>query len=217
MGTHCSSELNRGHISKSKTAIMKLLLLTVFVASAFATEEVADVAKPVAVAPVHAVHPYVYGYNPFFYGLLGHQQQWPSIHAPGFSSQCFGCRGKRSAEAEADAEPGHYGYYGYYGHPHGYYGYPYFHPLAIETGYKNDLPGDSSVSVTRTHFVGKRSAEADAEPGHYGYYGYPYGYYGYPYHFGYRAFAPIVGKPAGAGIHPGGATSFVATSGAAGK
>merc|ERR1712184_209635 len=154
MGTHCSSELNRGHISKSKTAIMKLLLLTVFVASAFATEEVADAAKPVAVAPVHAVHPYVYGHNPFFYGLLGHQQQWPSIRAPGFSSQCFGCRGKRSAEAEADA--GHYGYYGYYGHP--------------------------------------------------------YGYYGYPYHFGYRAFAPIAGKPAGAGVHPGGATSFVSRS-----
>merc|ERR1712106_1153486 len=212
MGTHCSSELNRGHISKSKTAIMKLLLLTVFVASAFATEEVADAAKPVAVAPVHAVHPYVYGHNPFFYGLLGHQQQWPSISAPGFSSQCFGCRGKRSAEAEADAEPGHYGYNGYYGHPFGYYGYPYLHPVAVESSYENDLPGDSSVSVKRTHFIGKRSAEADAEPGHYGYYGYPYGSYGYPYHFGYRAFAPIVGKPAGAGVHPGGATSFVARS-----
>merc|ERR1711997_1241075 len=141
MGTHCSSELNRGHISKSKTAIMKLLLLTVFVASAFATEEAADAAKPVAVAPVHAFHAV---HHPFYAGLWGHQQQWPGIRLPGFSSQCFGCRGKRSAEAEADAEPGHYGYYGYYGHP--------------------------------------------------------FGYYGYPYHFGYRAFAPIVGKPAGAGV-----------------
>merc|ERR1712008_533034 len=153
MGTHCSSELNRGHISKSKTAIMKLLLLTVFVASAFATDEVADAAKPVAVAPVHAFHAV---HHPFYAGLWGHQQQWPGIRVPGFSSQCFGCRGKRSAEAEADAKPGHYG--------------------------------------------------------HYGYYGYPYGYYGYPYHFGYRAFAPIVGKPAGAGVHPGGATSFVSRS-----
>merc|ERR1712021_237133 len=192
MGTHCSSELNRGHISKSKTAIMKLLLLTVFVASAFATEEVADAAKPVAVAPVHAVHPYVYGHNPFFYGLLGHQQQWPGIRAPGFSSQCFGCRGKRSAEADAEA---------------GYYGYPYFHPLAIETGYENDLPGDSSVSVKRTHFVGKRSAEP-------GYHGYPYGFYGYPYHFGYHALKPV---ESGHAVHPGLATSFVKTSGAAGK
>merc|ERR1739846_101334 len=92
------------------------------------------------------------------------------------------------------------------------YGYPYLHPVAVESSYENDLPGDSSVSVKRTHFVGKRSAEADAEPGHYGYYGYPYGYYGYPYHFGYRAFAPIIGKPAGAGVHPGGATSFVSRS-----
>merc|ERR1739844_9179 len=144
MGTHCSSELNRGHISLSKTAIMKLLLLTVFVASAYATEEVVAAAKPVAVAPVHAVHPYFYGHHPFFYGFLGHQQQWPSISGPGGSSTCFGCRGKRSAEA-------------------------------------------------------------DAEPGHYGYYGHPYGYYGYPYHFGYRAIAPLplVGK-AGVGGHPGG-------------
>merc|ERR1711997_183298 len=152
MGTHCSSEINRGHISKSKTAIMKLLLLTIFVAAAFAVErkavEEAKPEAPKAVVPVHAVHP--------FHGLWGHQLQWPGIRAPGFSATCFGCRGKRSAEAEADAEPGHYGYYGYYGHP--------------------------------------------------------YGYYGYPYHFGYRAFAPIVGKPAGAGVHPGGATSFVSRS-----
>merc|ERR1712010_409416 len=56
-----------------------------------------------------------YGYG----GYYGHQLQWPSVRVPGFSSQCFGCRGKRSAEAE----PG----YGYYGYPayRGYYGYPY--------------------------------------------------------------------------------------------
>merc|ERR1739844_107385 len=69
-------------------------------------EEAAAPAAHVAVA-----HP--------FYGYYGHQLQWPSIRAPGFSAQCFGCRGKRSAEAE----PG----YGYYGYPayRGYYGYPY--------------------------------------------------------------------------------------------
>merc|ERR1712079_857048 len=110
MGTHCSSELNRGHIFKSKTTTMKLLLLTVFVAGAFATEEAAkaeEPAAPVAVAPVH------HGLRPF-YGLWGHQQGWPGVVAPGFSSQCFGCRGKRSAEA--DAEPGYYGYPYYYGY-----------------------------------------------------------------------------------------------------
>merc|ERR1712111_337332 len=83
MGTHCSSELNRGHIFKSKTTTMKLLLLTVFVAGAFATEEAAkaeEPAAPVAVAPVH------HGLRPF-YGLWGHQQGWPGVVAPGFSSQ----------------------------------------------------------------------------------------------------------------------------------
>ena len=69
-----------------------------------------------------------YGYNPGFYGYnrgyssYGHQLQWPGVRAPGFSSTCFGCRGKRSAEA--DAEPGYYGY-GSYGYNRGSYGYPY--------------------------------------------------------------------------------------------
>ena len=63
-----------------------------------------------------------YGYHPGFYGYYGHQLNWPGVRAPGFSSQCFGCRGKRSAEA--DAEPGYYGYpYGFYGYPYGFYGY----------------------------------------------------------------------------------------------
>merc|ERR1711899_431521 len=143
MGTHCSSELSRGHIFKSKTSTMNLLLLTVFVAGAFATEEAAkaeEPAAPVAVAPVH------HGLRPF-YGLWGHQQGWPGVVAPGFSSQCFGCRGKRSAEADAEA---------------GYYGYPYY-------GY-----GHCYTHVHRA--LGKRSAEADAEPGYYGY-PYGYGYY----------------------------------------
>merc|ERR1739838_722064 len=60
-----------------------------------------------------------YGYGRHGYGY-GHQLQWPSYSAPGFSSQCFGCRGKRSAEAE----PG-YGYYGYPAYYRGCYGYPY--------------------------------------------------------------------------------------------
>merc|ERR1712004_205769 len=182
MGTHCSSELDRGHIFKSKTTTMKLLLLTVFVAGAFATEEAAkaeETAAPVAVAPVH------HGLRPF-YGLWGHQQGWPGFVAPGFSSQCFGCRGKRSAEA--DAEPG-------------YYAYPYGYPFAYGYGYGHALPGHSYTHVHRA--LGKRSAEADAEPG---YYGYPYGYYGYPYHYGYRAFGP------GVAGHAGGGTSFVARS-----
>merc|ERR1712223_992248 len=177
MGTHCSSELDRGHIIKSKSTIMKLLLLTVFVAVAFAEGEAAK--EPEAPAAVVKAAP---AYPP--------QHFWPSFHAPGFSSQCFGCRprllGKRSADAEADAEPGYYGY-PYYGYGH-YYGLGY--------GYGHALPGHSYTHVHRG--FGKRSAEADAEPG---YYGYPYGFYGYPY-YGYRAYGPGIAE------HPSG-TSYV--------
>merc|ERR1739846_37607 len=218
MGTHCSSELHRGHIQVKKTTTMKLLLLTALAAVAMAEPE-AD-----------AWHGYYgYGYHPGFYGY-GHQQAWPAAAGPGFSSTCFGCRGKRSADAEA--EPG-YGYYGlhraYYGlhlgagvagHPgaatsyshrsvqgigkrsaeedaapaeaevapvaavapvHAFYGY------GLPAVYNNphlQWPGVKTPYFERTTWGlrGKRSAEADAEPG---YYGYPYGYYGYPY-YGYR-------------------------------
>merc|ERR1712038_2036743 len=145
---------------------MKLLLLTVFVAFALAEEATEEAKAEAPAVPTVAVHP--------FYGLWGHQLQWPGIRAPGFSATCFGCRGKRSAEAEADAEPGYYGY--------PYYGYgPYY-----GHGYGYALPGHS---YTHVHRFGKRSAEADAEPG---YYGYPYPYYGY------RAYGPgIAGHPSG--------------------
>jgi len=112
------------------TKMMKLLLLTCLAAVALA-------------------EPY-YGY-PYY-----HQLQWPSVRAPGFSATCWGCRGKRSADAEPEAEAD-----AYYGYP--YYGYGY--------GYRT--PG---YGYTHVHRFGKRSAEP--EP----YYGYPfYGYYGYGY------------------------------------
>merc|ERR1712001_330937 len=143
MGTHCSSELYRGHILKSKTTTMKLLLLTALAAVAMA--------EPEAEAGY-------YGYHPGFYGYYGHQLNWPGVRAPGFASQCFGCRGKRSAEAEA--EPG----YGYYGYPaYGFYGYPYFGYRGVATSFEARSPQG---------LRGKRSAE----PGCY----HPYGYY--PYH-----------------------------------
>merc|ERR1712018_697385 len=176
MGTHCSSELHRGHIQVKKTTTMKLLLLTALAAVAMAEPE----------ADAHYGY-YGYGYHPGFYGYYGHQQAWPSVSGPGVSSTCFGCRGKRSAEA--DAEPGFYGYYGY---PYGYYGlHRAYYGLPLEAG----VAGQTGAATSYSHrspqgLRGKRSAEgeaeaeaeADAEPG---YYGYPYGYYGYPY-YGYR-------------------------------
>ena len=57
------------------------------------------------------------------YGYYGypyyHQLSWPGVRAPGFSSTCWGCRGKRSADPEPEPHLGYYG--GYYGYP--YYGY----------------------------------------------------------------------------------------------
>merc|ERR1711890_198901 len=99
-------------------------------------------------------------------------------------STCFGCRGKRSADAEptADADA----YYGYgYGRGYGY-GYPY-------GGYGYGRYG---------HYLGKRSADAEAEP-HLGYYGYPYAYGYYPYAFHHVAKVAPLAK-AGVAGHPTG-------------
>merc|ERR1712110_514491 len=189
MGTHCSSELYRGHIFKSKTTTMKLLLLTALAAVAMA--------EPEAEAGFYGYNPGFYGYNRGYSGY-GHQLQWPGVRAPGFSSTCFGCRGKRSAEA--DAEPGYYGYpygsYGYnfgsYGYPHGSYGYRAYGSAATSFEYRSPQG-----------LRGKRSADADAEPGYpygsYGNYGNFYGSYGYPHgSYGYRAYGRgIAGHPTG--------------------
>merc|ERR1712193_603754 len=153
-------------ISKSKIAIMKLLLLTALAAIAMA--------EPEAEAGYYGL-----GYGP---GIAAH---------PGYATSFTyrspqGLRGKRSAdaepEAEADAEAGYYGY-PYYGY--GNYGYGY------------GLPGRSFAHFGG-HFLGKRSAEAEAEPAYYGL-GYGYGLYR-PY-FGYRAYGPGIAR------HPSG-TSF---------
>merc|ERR1711884_735318 len=93
MGTHCSSELRRGH---KGIIIMKLLLLTALAA--------------VASAEPGWYYPGVYN-SPTL--------QWPGVSGPGFSSTLWGApgyRGKRSAEPEP-----YYGYpyLGYYGLPYG--------------------------------------------------------------------------------------------------
>merc|ERR1719492_672191 len=100
---------------------------------------------------------YYYGYNPGFYGynrFYGHQQNWPSFRTYGMESTCWGCRGKRSADA--DAEPAY---------PYGSYGYRAYGPVATSYEYRSPQG-----------FRGKRSAEAEAEPRSFGY---PTGFYGY--------------------------------------
>jgi len=76
--------------------------------------------------------------EPHLYG----QYAWPSVSGPYFTSTCWGCRGKRSADAEPEADA-HLGY--------GYAGYGY------------GLPGYSYASFgTPYHYLGKRSADAEA-------------------------------------------------------
>merc|ERR1711981_1148137 len=114
----------------------------------------------IAALCIAAVSADPWGYFGYGYGhpglLKNPHLSWPGVVAPGFESTCFGCRGKRSADAEPTAEAdAYYGYGGYgYGRGYGYGGYG--------------------------HYLGKRSADAEAEP-HYGYYGYPYAYGYYPY------------------------------------
>merc|ERR1711953_426895 len=105
---------------------------------------------------------------------------WPGVSTPYSQSTCYGCYGKRSADAEPEADA--YYRYGYAPYAYGYrraygYGYPY-------------------------RYYGKRSADAEAEPeadAYYGY-GYPYRYYGKrsadaepeadAARYGYAAYAP---------------------------
>merc|ERR1711928_205824 len=67
---------------------------------------------------------------------------WPGYSTPYSSSTCFGCRGKRSADADA------------------YYGYaPYYR--GIYTGVAGHPTGTSYVARS-AQGIGKRSADADA-------------------------------------------------------
>merc|ERR1711945_2407 len=117
------------------------------------------------------------------------------------------------AEPEAEADPNawyaSYGYSGfpYYGYgaglayagayaPYTYAGYPY--AGAYGYPYAGAYSYGAYPYAYGAHFVGKRSADAEAKPeawygaygyGYapysYGYAGYPYGYAGYPYAYGY--------------------------------
>merc|ERR1712018_488265 len=170
MGTHCSSELRRGH--KGIIFIMKLLLLT-------------------ALATVACAEPWGY----YGYPAVGNSPtlQWPGYSGPGFSRQTFGLRGKRSAEPEP-----YYGYYGLY-HPYGYYGlgrgvaghagggvsYTHRSPQGIGKRSAEEEPqalathpsgGTSCVGQTVWGFPrSKRSAEPEPYYGYYGLY-HPYAY-----------------------------------------
>jgi len=141
------------------------------------------------------------------------QNYWPSRVTPYSYSTCYGCYGKRSA----DAEPGYVGSYGYglgsYGYGLGSYGYglglrSYGYGIGgVSTGV--GLHPTGVVYESRSaQGLGKRSA--DAEPGYlrsYGYglgsYGYGLGSYGYGLGLGSYGYG-IGGISRGVGLHPTG-------------
>merc|ERR1712117_243098 len=138
---------------------------------------------------------------------------WPGVSTPYSQSTCYGCRpgyfyGKRSADAEAEADPALlYGAYGY-GLPYAYGAYPYAYGLRAAYGLAGEVAAPTASGYLNRY--GKRSADADAEAdpallyGAYGYGAYPYAYGAYPYGYRYGL--------AGVAAHPGAATSFVARS-----
>merc|ERR1712026_467416 len=137
---------------------------------------------------------------------------WPGVSTPYSQSTCYGCRpgyfyGKRSADAEAEADPALlYGAYGY-GLPYAYGAYPYAYGLRAAYGLAGEVAAPTASGYLNLY--GKRSADADAEADPallYGAYGYaaPYAYGAYPYGYRYGL--------AGVAAHPGAATSFVARS-----
>merc|ERR1711899_179302 len=102
------------------------------------------------------------GYLGYAPALLNAYPNWPGVSTPYSQSTCYGCRpyyGKRSADAEAEADPALlYGAYGYGAYPYAYGAYPYGYGLAGVAAH----PGAATSFVARSpQGLGKRSAEAD--------------------------------------------------------
>ena len=102
-------------------------------------------------APEPEAH--AYGYGHYVPALYNSYPNWPGVSTPYGSSTCFGCRGKRSAEAEPA--------YGY-GYPA--YGYPaYGYRAALYPGVAGHPTGTSFVARSPQGLRGKREAEAEPE------------------------------------------------------
>merc|ERR1711994_396290 len=136
--------------------------------------------------------------EPHLYG----QYAWPSVSGPYYTSTCWGCRGKRSADADA------HGLINNVNRVSGLSPFP---------SYTSAWPG---AHVMVNH-MGKRSADAEPEADAWGVAGHPYGgtsyvgrtVWGFPsmHHYGKRSADadPHMMPMTGIAMHPGGATSYV--------
>merc|ERR1712029_1133135 len=170
MGLIAALKLSEGKIKKISITMNGFLLLTTLASVALA-DPYYGYGHPYGYGPGIAFHPTGTSYTQrspqgigkrsaeaephYGYG----QYAWPSATGYGFTSTCYGCRGKRSAEPSS---------------------YEYANP-GVGSFTKVSAP---SLSPPFVGPLPKRSAEADAEP-HYGYAGYGYGLPGHSYaHFG---------------------------------
>jgi len=190
-----------------------LALLAIALFAIVAAEPEADADAAAAYYGGYYGHPGYYGYGRYGYGYGRYHGYY------GYPYGRYGYAhhyGKRSADAEpeadAEADPaylyaGHFG--GYYGYPYAYGAYPYaaYYRPAVAASHQHVSTPAATYGINQVH---KRSAdaepEADADAAYYygGYYGHPgygyasryYGYggyygagYGYPYaRYGYRHF-----------------------------
>merc|ERR1712001_310703 len=107
------------------------------------------------------------------YGYYG-QHSWPAAFGHGYSRMCYGCRGKRSADPEADPHYYGLGYYGL-GYGLGLYGPGIAGHPGAATSFVARSPqgiGQRSADAEPHYPLGKRSADAEADPHYYGLGGY---------------------------------------------
>merc|ERR1712018_841983 len=103
------------------------------------------------------------GYLGYAPALLNAYPNWPGVSTPYSQSTCYGCRpyyGKRSADAEAEADPALL-----------YGAYPYADGLTAAYGLAGEVAAPTASGYLNLY--GKRSADAEADPALlYGAYGY---------------------------------------------
>merc|ERR1712083_1165475 len=151
-----------------------------------------------------------YGY-PYAYGLHAFAgKSAPCVNAANQAVPCAGAPlayagypyapvayGKRSADAEPEADAAYFGY----GYPYAYAGVPFGSSSGLDPITQGYVPYYGYGHHAYGHYYGKRSADADAEAeaepeAFYGHYGYPYGlgynlgyagygFAGYPYTYGH--------------------------------
>merc|ERR1711860_176557 len=151
---------------------MKSIFFVACIAAAFAAPEAEAEADPAYLTYGYPAYGYRSAYN------------FPAYNAyNGFYRRHFY---KRSADAEAEADPA----YLTYGLPATYnYGYHHAAVPAVHSAYV--APTYYSHALNNVHYLGKRSAEAEADPAYLAY-GYPATTYAAPYYAnyygGYRAY-----------------------------